>query len=147
MKTVRVVAVVGAVLALAAFRPFFGAHSLGKPSPERVQRMATERVNDYLDDLDATPEQRKAVHVMKDDALKEGRVLHEDNTKAREELMAQWDSPKMDSGRVHALVDARVDAMRAFAHKLADNAVELHTLLTPEQRGKVSEHIKERSRW
>lgn len=146
MKTGRILAVAGVVLALAAFRPFFGG-GLGKPTPERIQRMATERVNDIMDDLDGTPDQRKAVHLMKDELLKDGRVLHEDQQKAREELVAQWDSPKMDGARVHAVVDERVDAMRRFAHTVADKVLELHTILTPEQRAKVSEQVKERSRW
>ena len=35
--------------------------------------------------------------------------------------------------------------MRALGHQVADYALELHQLLTPEQRAKVTERIKEHS--
>lgn len=145
MKT-RILIVVAAVLALAAFRPPWGHRGLGHMNPERMERMANERVNDVLDDLDATPAQRTRVHAMKDDLMVDGRKFHEGNKAARAELITQWDSPRMDNVRAHALVDERLDAARAMAHKLVDDMLELHTLLTPEQRAKVSEHVRERTR-
>jgi protein CpxP len=45
---------------------------------------------------------------------------------------------------VHALVDARMDAFRAFAHKVADAALEAHRILTPEQRQQVTTEVRER---
>jgi Spy/CpxP family protein refolding chaperone len=145
MKTrTRLLAVVFGVLALAAFKPFGGHHGpWGKPSPERMAKFATERVNDAMDDLDATPAQRTRVLEMKDGLVKEGTRIHGENQEARKELLAQWNQDKMDAQRVHELVDERVDVMRAMAHQVASYGLELHTLLTPQQRAKVSERIKE----
>ncbi|MBI5496782.1 MAG: periplasmic heavy metal sensor [Deltaproteobacteria bacterium] len=144
MKTRRILILAGAVVALAAFRPWGHHRGLGHMTPERVERMATERVNDVMDDLEATPAQRARVQEMKGELLKDGRRFHEDGRAARAELLTQWDSDRPDPARVHALVDERVEAARVIGHTLADYYVELHSLLTPEQRIKVSKNVRER---
>ncbi len=114
------------------------------PDPARVDRFVTAHLDDALDDLDATAPQRTRVHELKDKLLKDGAALHQGQRDARKELVAQWDSAAPDAARVHALVDARIDAIRAFAHQAADAGLELHGLLTPEQRAKVSKKIHRR---
>jgi len=143
MKTrTRLLAVVFGVLALAAFKPF-GHGPWGKPSPERMAKMATERVNDAMDELDATPAQRTRVNEMKDVLLKEGTRIHGENKEARKEVLTQWESEKPNAVRVHELVDERADVIRALLHQVADYGLELHQLLTPEQRAKVTARVKE----
>ncbi len=132
-----------AAAALLAIPAGCGRHH-GRPDPARVDRFVTAHLDDMLDDLDATAPQRARVHELKDKLLKDGAALHQGQRDARKELVAQWDSATPDAARVHALVDARIDALRAFAHEAADAGLELHGLLTPEQRTKVSKKIHRR---
>ncbi len=109
--------------------------------PAAIDRMVTSHLDDALDDLDATPAQRAQVMALKDRVLQQGAALRQGGAETKKALVAQWDSASPDRAAVHALIDARIDAMRAFAHQAADAAVDLHGILTPEQRAKISKKI------
>jgi Spy/CpxP family protein refolding chaperone len=103
-----------------------------------MAKFVTERVDDALDDIDATPAQREKIHAVKDRLLAQGTKLHGDHAALRAELLTMWKADQVDRTRLHAIVDARIDAMRAFAHAAADGAADAHDVLTPEQRAKVA---------
>ncbi len=117
-----------------------GAHA----DPARIDRLVTEHIDDALDDLKATDAQRAQVHVLKDKLLQDGQKFAAGQREARKAFVAQWDAAQPDAAQVHALVDARVDALRALAHETADSAIRLHGILTPEQRAQVSKKIHRR---
>ncbi|WNG34454.1 periplasmic heavy metal sensor [Archangium violaceum] len=133
-----------AVLAFVLLTGFRGGHFGGGPrDPERVKQMVTWKLDDKLEDLKATDSQKQALHGLKDSLFEDGKRLFEEQKGARAQMVEQWESPNPDSRAVHALVDARVDAFRAFAHKLADAALEAHRILTPEQRQQVTARVRE----
>jgi len=137
-KKILISALVGvsAIVLLAGFGP--GHRGGGGPfDPERAYRFISFRVDSKLDDLKATDAQRQQVHALKEDLFNEGKKLHEGQEAARKELMAQWDADRVDANRVHKIVDERLDAFRAFAHKAADAAIRLHDTLSPEQRAQL----------
>ena len=141
-KTVPVLVGLAALFALATgFRGGCGGHG---HDPASVDRMVTSHLEDALEDLDATPAQKAQVMALKDRLLQRGAALRQGNQDTRRQLLAQWDSASPDRAAVHALVDARIDAMRAFAHEAADAAVDLHGILTPEQRAKISKKVHRR---
>jgi len=129
-----------AIAVLAAFRGGCGGHSHGR-DPAEVAAFVTDRVDDGLDDLDATPEQRQRIHAVKDRLLAEGMKLRGTRGETHREILAQWDSAQPDAARLHALVDARIEEVRAIAHQGVDAAVEVHGVLTPEQRARVSRKL------
>jgi Spy/CpxP family protein refolding chaperone len=102
------------------------------------------RLEDALDDLDATPQQRDRIHAIKDRLVESAKSAHLGTDDAHEALLAAWKSENPDAKQLHALVDERVDAMRALAHQAVDAGVEAHGVLTPEQRAKVTKKIE---RW
>ena len=108
-----------------------------------INRMASAKVDDMLDDLEATDAQRQRVHEIKDSLLKEGMPLMDSHRRARLELRSEWESETPNAGRVHAIIDDRIDGMRAFVHKIADGAIEIHQLLTPKQRAEISKQWKD----
>lgn len=135
-----------AVLAFVVLSGFRGGHGhmgWGPRDPERVKQMLTWRMDDRLEELKATDAQKQALHGLKDSLFEDGKRLFEEQKGAREQMLQQWESPHPDAQAVHALVDARVDAFRAFAHKVADAALEAHRLLTPEQRQQVTDDVRE----
>lgn len=132
---------VALALVVTGFRGGCGGHG---HDPASVDRMVTSRIEDALEDLDATPAQKGQVMALKDRVLQQGMALRQGGRETKQELLAQWDSAAPDRARVHALIDARADAMRAFAHQAADAAVDLHAILTPEQRARISKKIHRR---
>jgi Spy/CpxP family protein refolding chaperone len=120
---------------------FCGAHG----DPARMERMLGAHLDEVLDELEATPAQREKIAAVKDRLLAKGRALHEERGGAMTELLAQWESPTPDRARVNAIVDERAAGMQAFAHEVADAMVEVHAVLTPEQRAQVAERWRERA--
>lgn len=137
-----------AVLAFVLLTGFRGGHfggpfGGGRHDPERMKQMITWRLDDRLEDLKATDAQKQAIHELKDSLFEDGKNLFEQQKDAKEQMLRQWESPNPDSKAVHALVDARVDAFRAFAHRMADAALEAHRILTPEQRQQLTDDVRE----
>jgi len=111
-------------------------------NPSEVAAFVTDRVDDALDDLNATDAQRAQVHALKDRLLSKGLELRKEGEPIRAEVLAQWQSATPDRARLHALVDERIEAIRALAHEAVDAGVELHDVLTPEQRAKLTKKIE-----
>lgn len=144
---------VGAILALAGFAygggPESGHHRPGfgighRPSPEKLRKFLTFKVNDTLDDLKATEAQRREVNAVKDQLFDQAKSLFTEREELHEQLAAQWNSAQPDAKQVHALIDQRADELRAFAHSAADAMLKVHGVLTPEQRAQLSKELAER---
>lgn len=118
-----------------------GAHGR---DPAEVAKLVTERVEDALDDVDATPAQREKILAVKDRLLAEGQKLRGDREALHAELLAAWKAERVDRARLHAEVDARIEALRAFAHSAVDGAADAHDVLTPEQRAKIAKKLERR---
>lgn len=133
-----------AVLALAGFGRCGGPHPR---DPSQMAAFVTDRVDDVLDDLDATDAQRQQIHAIKDRLLAQARGLHAEGEPLHGEVKAQWESANPDRARLHSLVDQRFEAMRAFAHQAVDAGVEIHGILTPEQRAKLEKKMERMHRF
>jgi periplasmic protein CpxP/Spy len=127
---------IGGIALLGAFRPGGPGHGHGDPA--RMEQRIGRHLDQVLDDIDATPEQRQQILAVKDRLLEKGKALHGGRREAMKDLLAQWQSPTLDPAAVHAKIDARAKEMQAFAHEAADALVEVHGILTPAQREKVA---------
>jgi periplasmic protein CpxP/Spy len=113
----------------------------GRPDhrdPAQVAAFVTERLDDMLDDLDATPAQRTQLQAIKDRMLQRVQALRATRQATHQTLLAEWNAEKVDRAKVHALIDERAAEMKALAHEAADAIIEAHDALTPEQRAKVA---------
>jgi len=127
---------VGAVTLLTAMAAYAGAFEHG--GEKKAYRFISMRIDNALDDVKATDAQRTQVNAIKDDLFEQGKGLKAGMESSRDELKAQWNAPKADPVKVHQIVDERMDALRAFAHKAADGVIKLHDLFTPEQRNQLA---------
>ncbi len=143
-KLWMILAGLAALVALAGFGRCGGPHP---HDPAQMAAFVTDRVDDVLDDLNATDAQRQQIHAIKDRLLAQAAELHKDGEPLRGEVKAQWESATPDRARLHALVDQRADAMRAFAHQAVDAAIEVHDILTPEQRAKLEKKMERMHRF
>jgi periplasmic protein CpxP/Spy len=120
----------------------FAGHRFGRRDPQQLGRLATARVDNWLDDLDATDAQRTKIQALKDSVLSQAFRELPANDAAREELLAQWRSSAPDRAKLHALVDQRAEAFRALAHQAADALLDTHATLTPQQRAEVAQQLQ-----
>ncbi|MFL5345940.1 MAG: Spy/CpxP family protein refolding chaperone [Hyalangium sp.] len=142
MKKIAIAA--SAVLAVVLLSGFRGGGWGGHRDPERIKQFITWKVDDKLEDLNATDAQKQTVHAVKDRLFEQGKQLAEEHQATRQEVLTQLESDTPDAQRLHSLVDARIDAVRAFAHQVVDAALEVHRALTPEQRKQLATEYREK---
>ena len=123
-------------LTLTAFR---GHHR----DPAQLDQMVERRLTKMLDTVQATDAQRQQITSIKDKVLADGKALRATHQATRQQLLALWKSDQPDAAQVHALVDARADGMKKFADEVADAMIQVHGILTPEQRAKISAQIEQ----
>ena len=139
MKKILSTALVLAVFAvgtltLTAFRHHGG--------PAHFDKFVSHRVDDMLDDVKATDAQRQQITAIKDKLVADGKALRATHADLRKELLAQWQSDQPDAARVHAVVDGRADAMKGFADEVADALLQVHGILTPDQRAQLTKKMQ-----
>lgn len=130
--------------ALAGFG-FGGRGHCGGKNPERMERHMKAFLEDHLEDLDATDQQQKEIQAIAAGLFTEAKAMHAEREDMREQFLSFWDAESPDPKAVHAAVDARIEKLRAMAHKAADAGLQVHGVLNAQQRGQVSEAIRERT--
>ena len=123
-------------LTLTAFRGHHG-------DPAHLDQMVEKRLTKMLDTVQATDAQRQQITAIKDKVLADGKALRAAHQGTHQQLLALWKSDQPDVAKVHALVDARADAMKKFADEVADAMIQVHGILTPDQRAKVADQIQQ----
>jgi Spy/CpxP family protein refolding chaperone len=115
----------------------------GNMSPEQMQKFAEKRVERVLDQVDATDDQRARIKGTLSRLIPEMKALHDEKAKLHE------------AGKKALLADnvdaAEVERLRREVLRLADKGttlvsravVEVATVLRPDQRKELFEHIEE----
>ncbi len=137
-----------ALLALAVAVPVTaGAAAVGYAHGHGHGRMAEKVIRWHVDEelaaLDATEAQRQQVHEIEDRLLKEIGAAHRNGGSLHAQLLTAFEGDAPDKEKVHQLVDSHVDDMRKVAHDVADGALDLYRILTPEQRQKLVAHVRD----
>lgn len=112
-------------------------------TPERAKKMVSWKLDDGLDDIDATDSQRKAVEAAKDRLIDRTFEVRADGEADKEALRAELLKAQPDAEKVHALVDAQVDRWRAVAHEAADEAIALAPSFDAVQRKAIADMWEE----
>lgn len=118
-------------------------HNFAKMTPERVQKLIDWKVNDILDDIDASDSQREQVHAIKLEAIKEFRNFHKDGMAEHKTMLEEIKSETPDRDRLIAKVDAHLEAKRELSYKMVDYGLELHKVLSPEQRVQLAQMMED----
>ncbi|MEM6730695.1 MAG: Spy/CpxP family protein refolding chaperone [Myxococcota bacterium] len=114
------------------------------PNLERAQRFIKWRVNDVLDEIDATERQTDEINRVVDGLISDALPMIEEHKRTKGEFRELFFSESPDAEAVHAAIDERIAKFSSLAHKAADAALEVHETLTPEQRGELQEMLPDR---
>jgi Spy/CpxP family protein refolding chaperone len=142
MKRTLIVAGLGLVT-IALLAGFTWSHARGPMDPKRMERFINWRVNDAMDEIQASPNQRNTVLAVKDRLLPEAQRMMGERGAIHEQFAQAWKSEKPDGKALHSALDQRMDEFRAFAHKALDGALEIHAVLTPAQREQLAAQAAE----
>ncbi len=130
-------------LALVAFAgvAFAGPWGHGGFSHERIKKFVEWRINDALDEVDATPAQRKLVAAEHDALFTDAQALMKRHGEVKAQFVGAWTSEKPDADALHKAVDDRVDEWRALAHRAVDAGLKVHGAFEPSQRAALAEEV------
>lgn len=132
-----------AVLAVAAFALLTGFRPAGGPG---FHRGLDERIERALDEIDATDAQRARIREIRDRLKARLETQKADRAKHRQEMKEEqrrfWTSEEPDVAELRARIDERIERHRAHAYAVADAMVEIHGVLTPEQRAQVADLVE-----
>ena len=136
--TVGVLAVVtaGLVVGAAAFAFAHGArHGM-------MKRFVSAAIDDALDTAKVTAEQRPAIHAARDRVF----VAFEQHRQTRRDRLADalaiFEGDQVDRARVDALRQQGEDEHRRIADAVSQALIEVHDVLTPEQRRVLAEYVR-----
>jgi protein CpxP len=115
----------------------------GKMTPERMKTIATWKVNDVLDDVDATSAQRKVVLDQTYKVIADFGKLHAQSEGDHEKLIAELVSSQPRADVINAMVDERIDAFRAFMHRSVDALLVANAALSVDQREQLADMARE----
>jgi len=97
----------------------------------------------HLEQIGADDAQRQKIQAVAERLAQEGRALHGEHQALRAELVALLEQDHPDAAKLKAFLRQRAEAYARFADHAADAALELHGILTPEQRQKLLAHIRD----
>lgn len=118
-----------------------GSYSECGAEKEKRVRSKVERV---LNRIEATPEQRQSIDSELDNVIASLMELKGDQREIRDSLRREWANDAPNGEALHALVDKKIDEIRAAAHEFVDSGIAVHGTLTLEQRDKIAEHFHSR---
>ena len=108
-------------------------------SEAQIHQRVSKGLDRVLGKLDATETQKVKVRAMAKDLIQKGRKVKATHKVTRDKLKAQWNSPRPDRQAVHKIVDTQLDVMKGFIHQVVDKVVDLHAVLTPQQRQELQQ--------
>ena len=134
MKTWTKIALAAAVVVVAAGSIAWGGHA-GRHG--MMKYMMGAKINEALDYVDATPQQRAVVEQVKKDLIGKFQAAHKAHQGLGPQIAGLLAADSLDVKQLHALADQKADAARAMAHEVIDEAAKIHAALTPAQRQKL----------
>lgn len=114
------------------------------PDPEKMQKRISFRVNDLLEEIEASDGQRAEINAIVDELLRRLPARADDRRETREAIVEQLRRDRPDAKRLHALVDEKAKAMAELGHEVVNAALQIHEKLTPAQRAELLEEMGRR---
>lgn len=111
-------------------------------TPERIQQVIEWKLNDFMATVDATPEQREQIRALADRLIARGAAMHLEMAGNHKALFDEWKSDTPDMTRINSILDDAAERKAVFAREVAAAVVELHGILSPEQRAQITEFIE-----
>ena len=105
------------------------------------------RLEQALDEVDATAEQEEKLWAIIDGARGEVRPIMRGFRDAREQAVELLTAPTIDRAAVEKLRAERIAALDQATQKMSTALIEAAEVFTPEQRAKLKLRIEEHGRW
>ena len=111
---------------------------------ERAHSFVSSRVDNVLDEVDASDDQRSKINTIKDRMFDKMLSLKTEGKDVKREALDEWRKDEPDMKKIHGMIDERFDVWRAAMHDAVNEIREAHAVMTPEQRNEIADMIEER---
>jgi periplasmic protein CpxP/Spy len=119
----------------------------GRMSPQRMKTVVEWKVNDVLDDIDATDAQRRQVVAAANKVLADFAQLHAKAEASHQAILGELAESRPRAEVIDRVIDERTADFNAFLHRSVDTLLAAHAVLTPDQRrdlvAMAREHMQE----
>jgi protein CpxP len=133
-----------AIGAGAAIAQGIGKGPMGGFGGHMGMRFAEHRFESIMDEIDATDEQQDKIWAIVDRTRAEMRPMGREFRGMREEVATLLSAPTIDKAAVEALRVKRIAEVDEASKKAVAAIIEAAEVLTPEQRAKLAEEMKDR---
>jgi Spy/CpxP family protein refolding chaperone len=144
MKGLKISAVAlvlsGAVVGLAGF----GWGHMHCHGQKFMKRIVDAHVEEAMDKLEATADQRQKVSALEDKLLADVQTLRKAHRDAFTTLAGQFSQDQLDTATLDQTFAGQRQAMEQTRQDIRQAMVDLHDLLTPTQRQQLGSMVKER---
>src|SRR4051812_42741177 len=106
--------------------------------------MIAAHIEEMEDYIEATPQQRQVIEEAKNQIMGAMQARHKDNAQSHQQLMASLTGNKVDERALYDFADARAQDIKDLAKVIVPQIVKVHDALTPAQRQKLADKMKER---
>jgi Spy/CpxP family protein refolding chaperone len=135
--------VITALALTAAVVTSCGGHRSFKNDPEKMRKFALWKVDDTLDDLDATESQKKQILGIADSVIRDWQKMKEHKEQDHEVLLAELEQRQPDATVFHDLLDRRSEQFNQLAHRTIDKALKAWQVLDRSQQAELLEEIRD----
>ena len=130
-KTTITLVVVGAVVAATAVAC---GHHARHPSPKIMQRLVLGHVDDMMDEVDASDDQRATFESAAQTILTDALAMHEAHKADKAEMLKVLSAPTVDRDAVKSHIEAKLDTVEAFALRSVDTLIDAFETLDDPQK-------------
>lgn len=120
-----------------------GGHHGGMHAEEMTEHFQVH-VKHVLAEVEATAEQRARIEAIVDAAANDLKTLHEQHARAFGELHELLVAPTIDRAKIEQLRAQRIAALDAASQRCAAALADAVEVLTPEQRARLGEKMRQR---
>ena len=142
MKRWTKIALAAGVLAVAAGSIAWTGHGGGRG--HMMKYLINGRIDEALDYIEATPQQRQIVGDVKKEIVAKMQAQHAAHQGVGAQIAALLAADSLDTPQLNALIDQKAEAMRTVGHDMVAEVAKIHASLTPAQRQKLYAKWKER---
>lgn len=121
-----------------------GAAWAGQNHHRMMTHMITARVEQAEDLIDATPQQRQVIDAAKDSIVSQFAARMEQRKGQRDEILSVLTADNLDTAKLFALADQHAEEVRSMAKVIVPEIQKVHDVLTPAQRQKLAQKIREK---
>lgn len=115
----------------------------GHGSHAMMEKFVDFTLNEKLDEIRASDVQKQKIREIKDRLVREGKALHDDRDSFRQQIVTLLAQDEPDAEKVRNLVQQRTEAFTRFADDATGAVLELHGVLTPDQRKQLLADLRE----